>query len=190
MDDTREESQQSQDSVMTLMEENRHEILYFAYGSNLSTRQMCHRCPSSTPIGLGYLEDWHWQINSRGYANIVQVPDDAPITDKPGDNGVYGLLYLLPPADEELLDGYEGVPASYEKVYLPVRWEKDDYGKPVGEMQQVLVYVDTKRTEVGLPWEEYVGRLEKGIDEMVDNWGMDQAYADFMRESLKKGVLK
>jgi gamma-glutamylcyclotransferase len=63
----------SQESGMTIMP-NRSEILYFAYGSNLSTRQMLERCPSSTPVGLGYLHGWEWLINERGYANILRVP--------------------------------------------------------------------------------------------------------------------
>lgn len=198
------ESQPSQDSVMTVTEEDRHEILYFAYGSNLSTRQMCHRCPSSTPVGLGYLPGWRWLINARGYANVVKMDEGETETEtetgegmgkmKAGqEGGVWGLLYLLPPADEELLDGYEHVPTGYEKRHLDVRWERDEAGREVAEgerAQRALVYVDFQRTEEGLPWEEYVGRMERGIEEMVRVWGMDEGYAEFMRESLNKGTRK
>lgn len=97
--------------------------LYFAYGSNLSTTQMkarCHFNPkrSSVPVAIAQLPDWTWIICSRGYANVLAPttppPDDVASlasNDKPPktSNGVYGLLYDLDPADEDELDGYEGV---------------------------------------------------------------------------------
>lgn len=145
-----DDSQQSQDSVLTLRDENRVEILYFAYGSNLSTRQMLDRCPQSTCIGLARLPGWKWIINSRGYANIVpedgssstqqqhssqpspasKDPDQNP--DKKSNDGaseddpawrpdaVYGLLYYVTTIDEQMLDMYEGVPTAYEKQALRV----------------------------------------------------------------------
>lgn len=172
---------------MTLMQENRHEILYFAYGSNLSTEQMRQRCPYSTPIGLGYLEGWKWLINERGFANVVQIDesDSDDSTDKgksiastAKDEGVYGLLYLLPPEDEELLDAYEGVPFAYQKFQVELIWERDAGGEYVGEMQRALVYIDIERVKEDKPREEYVGRMEKGIEDAVGNWGMDEEYAD------------
>ncbi|UNI21471.1 Cholestenol Delta-isomerase [Purpureocillium takamizusanense] len=144
-----DDSQESQDSIMTVTQETRHEILYFAYGSNLSTRQMRQRCPFSTPVGLGFLEGWRWIINERGYANVVPMTAAAATTTTGEGNtssnsggsssgsgsgsgsssrgrkaaGVYGLLYLLPPQDEARLDGYEGVPWAYERMHCDyVRW--------------------------------------------------------------------
>ncbi|KAM3502387.1 hypothetical protein MY11210_009082 [Beauveria gryllotalpidicola] len=190
--DTREEmdSQQSQDSVLTVIQEERHEVLYFAYGSNLCTAQMRARCPLSTAIGLGFLPGWRWIINSRGYANILPpCPSSTTTTD---DDGVYGLLYLLPPRDEESLDRFEGVPHAYEKLRCEVRcWVRDGDGdddgkllpgeeekeKGGGEMVKALVYVDMRRTEDGTPASEYVGRMERGIEDAVRNWGMDEGYA-------------
>ncbi|KAH8668779.1 hypothetical protein BX600DRAFT_510843 [Xylariales sp. PMI_506] len=45
---------------------------------------------------------------------------DDLVPPSPKNPGVYGLLYHLPPADEALLDGYEGVPWAYEKRMLDV----------------------------------------------------------------------
>lgn len=56
-DAAQDDSQPSQDSFMTVTQEHRHEVLYFAYGSNM-TAQMRQRCPHSTPVGLGLLEGW------------------------------------------------------------------------------------------------------------------------------------
>lgn len=176
---------------MTLMQENRHEILYFAYGSNLSTDQMRERCPYSTPVGLGYLQGWRWFINQRGFANIIQIDesdsddDSSSSTDKgkaPAstvkDDGVYGLLYLLPPEDEQLLDHYEGVPYAYQKFQVDLMLEKDAVGDFIGEMQTALIYIDTERVDEDDPRQEYIGRMERGIEDAVQNWGMDEEYAN------------
>ncbi|ODA82600.1 hypothetical protein RJ55_01107 [Drechmeria coniospora] len=178
--DTFEDSQRSQDSVMTVTQENRHEILYFAYGSNLSTEQMRQRCPHSTPVGLGYLDGWRWIINERGYANVVQQPAAEPAFSGPeGSDRVYGLLYLLPPWDEGSLDACEGVPWAYEKMRCDyIQWAgRDEYGIGSGRAT-ALVYVDRKRVTEGPPREEYVQRMERGIEDAVENWGLDRAYAD------------
>lgn len=180
--DSQEESQPSQDSFMTVIDEERHEVLYFAYGSNLSTEQMRERCPFSTAIGLGFLPGWRWHINERGFANVV--PSTHPSSANAAMDscgGVFGLLYLLPPRDEESLDVFEGVPASYEKVQCHVRWVRDGDGKPIpgdGEPVTALVYVDDRRTGDGPPRQEYIGRMERGIEDVVRNWGMDEEYAN------------
>ncbi|KPM36244.1 hypothetical protein AK830_g10321 [Neonectria ditissima] len=187
-----EDSQQSTDSTMTMMQDNLHEVLYFAYGSNLSTEQMRQRCPYSTPVGLAHLKGWKWFINGRGYANVAQMPANdndtsngkgkATATESDGnkvDEGVYGLLYLLPPHDEERLDGYEGVPHAYQKFQVDVKWARRDGDKADdGETLRALIYVDEERTDEDVPRVEYVDRLERGIQDAVENWGLDEGYAD------------
>ncbi|KAH8125102.1 hypothetical protein FP744_10002717 [Trichoderma asperellum] len=207
-------SQDSQDSTLTITDENRREILYFAYGSNLSTEQMRERCPYSTAVGLGKMTGWKWIINRRGYANIVKLgeeDEDAEMREEDEEedseeeevkeqkgkgvmqaNGeevseVYGMLYLLPTEDEERLDRCEGVPWAYEKAYLEADWVSHTQavstngGTFVREELtpvKVLVYIDRKRIREGRPKEEYVGRMERGIRDAVENWGMSEEYAD------------
>lgn len=173
-----EDSQISQDSQMTVIDEDRHEILYFAYGSNMSTAQMRQRCPYSTPIGLGFLPGWRWIINERGYANIVQQ-------DSQTGGGVYGLLYLLPPRDEDALDIFEGVGYYYEKSKVDVTWQLDGEKKAIGggngQVVRALVYADELRTVPAAPLEEYIQRMETAIEDAVENWGLDRAYAAELR---------
>ncbi|KAK7425009.1 hypothetical protein QQZ08_008405 [Neonectria magnoliae] len=189
-----EDSQQSTDSTMTTMQDNLHEVLYFAYGSNLSTEQMRQRCPYSTPVGLAHLEGWRWFINGRGYANVAQISTDDSNTGKgkskatdAADEGVYGLLYLLPPQDEERLDGYEGVPHAYQKYQVDVKWARKDGDDDNGETLRALIYVDGERTEEDVPRDEYVDRMERGIEDAVENWGLDEGYADRVMRRFWEG---
>jgi hypothetical protein len=70
--------------------------LYFAYGSNLSHRQMRLRCPDAKPYHLLMLDDW--KLVFRGVADIAYSPGDkAP-----------GGLWVISENDEINLDRYEG----------------------------------------------------------------------------------
>ena len=121
--------------------------LYFAYGSNLWREQMRARCPEHRKIGSGVLRGYRWIISARGYANIVASPQDL----------VLGTIYELSAADEESLDQYEGVAKdSYRKEMLMVEVD--------GGCGSCLVYVDPVEEE-GKPREEYVERLNNGIDD-------------------------
>ncbi|KAG7148216.1 hypothetical protein HYQ46_002917 [Verticillium longisporum] len=156
--------------------------LYFAYGSNLSTTQMKTRCPASTPVGRAFLGTrWEWLINERGYANVVyrrsenkDATDTSTSTSTATGPGVYGVLYRLPPADEELLDGYEGVPIAYEKVTLPVLVFAPgvQQGPGEGREAEALVYVDYHCVGKGEPLDEYVGRMNRGIREATEAFGL------------------
>lgn len=71
---------------------------------------MSTRCPKSRYLGRAILPGFRWQINTRGYANIVSSTGDY----------VEGLCYLLDQKDESRLDSNEGVPTAYVKETFPV----------------------------------------------------------------------
>ncbi|KAI2614943.1 hypothetical protein GGR54DRAFT_615413 [Hypoxylon sp. NC1633] len=183
-------------------------VVYFAYGSNLSTTQMSKRCPTSKPIGLALLPDWKWLINQRGYANIVPFKSSmSAVTDIPskkpdmhpeekkaiGHLGVYGVLYRLDPSDGKTLDRFEGVPWAYQKQLLDVfvvpppkaTSAAADKGKvsfsepqPEMEMVQALVYVDSERTRPAEPLTEYIARMNSGIKEAMAEWHLPEDYVN------------
>ncbi len=170
------------------------EVLYFAYGSNLSPFQMNQRCPNSVPVGLAHLSDWRWLINERGYANIVKIDprpqpsgdghDNSPATTSPG---VYGVLYRLDPYDEVRLDVCEGVPWAYEKQHVraTIILGKDPTD---GDSVEVLAYIDFKRVLPSLPKSEYVGRMNRGIREAMKDWNLPESYVDeVMRPFIPQG---
>ncbi|MDX2287876.1 MAG: gamma-glutamylcyclotransferase family protein [Hyphomicrobiaceae bacterium] len=79
--------------------------LYFAYGSNMSPRQMARRCPGSRAIGRAVLADWSFIINTRGAANIV--PADGLV--------VHGVLWRIDPGHLGVLDEWEG---TAHRIYI------------------------------------------------------------------------
>ncbi|KAK2008104.1 hypothetical protein LZ32DRAFT_540653 [Colletotrichum eremochloae] len=164
--------------------------LYFAYGSNLSPTQMALRCPSSVPVGMAHLAGYTFIINSRGYANVVRTAPENDASAPPMESGVYGVLYILPATDEATLDRCEGVPYAYQKHDLPVTVVSTataappapspdgDAGPQKGTSATALVYVDGERTVPSSPRAEYVGRMNRGVYEAAQLFGLPAAYVD------------
>ncbi|KAH7158083.1 hypothetical protein B0J13DRAFT_618124 [Dactylonectria estremocensis] len=160
---------------------------YFAYGSNLHLRQMKRRCPGSKFIGCARLSHYRWQINERGYANVVEAEG----------HWVDGLVYEIDEADESRLDINEGVSKNaYTKRYMtvllnraqsplyrrPTAWIVDKGGPakvrllaeaegqkesehPQHWEQNVLVYVSLNYIVDSKPKEEYIKRINFGVND-------------------------
>lgn len=122
-------------------------MLYFAYGSNLWQEQMQQRCPDHRIIGQGQLAGYRWLITARGYASIVKSPADC----------VLGMVYDLSEADIRTLDSYEGVAqGSYYKQQFSVQ---------IGNrLVSCMTYIDPV-TEEGVPQQEYIARINHGIQD-------------------------
>ena len=169
--------------------------LYFAYGSNLALAQMATRCPGSSYVGRAVLPDYRWQINERGYANVLPSPGSS----------VHGLVFELgnDPAssssDEARLDRSEGVGSgAYIKemcavVLYPARRRVKTSsaaadlarGDLVGGVSgregfprvedDVLVYLSDVFVRRGSPRDEYVDRMNNGVRDAVA-MGVPAAY--------------
>ena len=151
---------------------------YFGYGSNLWLDQMKRRCPHSAYDGVGMLAGYKWIINSRGYANVISVNDTDPDT----DTVVYGLIYSLTSDDEKALDRNEGVPDSYTKEMMLAKFWPSEKGRKVDMSQEpaekaMLVYIDRKRITEHPPKEEYVVRMNRGIEDAI-SLGVPSAYIE------------
>ncbi|KAJ5731010.1 uncharacterized protein N7483_005518 [Penicillium malachiteum] len=196
--------------------------LYFAYGSNLSPTQMKIRCTvnpshSGKPLAIATLPKWRWLICEAGYANVLppkglrvgtqksEIAEKVPVSGS--EDAVYGVLYAMDPADETILDGYEGVDRDAEEagVGIPREQGEGDYNKwyldativewlddglegkgSSGEQVSVLVYVDEERIRLGPPKEEYIGRMNRAIRESVA-LGVSEKWVDeVMRRFIPK----
>jgi gamma-glutamylcyclotransferase len=187
--------------------------VYFAYGSNLWLDQMARRCPDSLYIGRGILENYKWQINSRGYANVAASPGEI----------VEGLCYSLSKEDEEVLDRLEGVPFAYERVMVEVKVQlapRELQLLPVkkvdaiinaprsislsslsAEIRQqssqaiewekslVLVYLSRKFVQNGVPHEEYVNRLANGAED-AQKLGVSKEWIEKNMKPWFPGVIR
>jgi gamma-glutamylcyclotransferase len=173
--------------------------IYFGYGSNLWLHQMTTRCPTSTYLGVARLPNYHWIINDRGYANVVESTrqnssssTSSPTTSKEEkyDDVVFGLVYSLLPEDEKRLDKNEGVPVAYTKEMLkcdfwPSTTEHTvDTNKRPEKKEDMLVYIDRNRVTPDKPRDEYVYRMNQGIADAV-KLGVPEGYVrDVMRKYI------
>jgi gamma-glutamylcyclotransferase len=150
--------------------------LYFGYGSNLWKHQMQQRCPTSNYLGIARLNNYRWIINSRGYANVVELPTSSSTTVEPEayKDEVWGLIYSLEAKDESNLDKNEGVPTAYTKEDLDIDfWPAQADGKKPDVSQKpkevaALVYINRKLVTPDKPKKEYIYRMNMGIKDAVD----------------------
>ena len=122
---------------------NKTYTFYFAYGSNMNQEQMKYRCLNSRPLGKVSLLGYCFIINSRGVANII--PNNY--------STVNGILWLINPKHELILDYFEGVK---KKIYF----KKYCYITYLNQRVLSLVYIAFNKV-IGNPRKGY---LEKVID--------------------------
>src|SRR5438132_1701523 len=96
-------------------------VMYFAYGSNLDTRQMRSRCASAQADARAVLPNHALAFAgfSRRWGGAV-----ATVVRIPGEQ-VEGLLYRLRPDELLELDRYEGCPLAYRRCLMVVT---DEHG--------------------------------------------------------------
>ncbi|KAI0440171.1 hypothetical protein F4803DRAFT_528341 [Xylaria telfairii] len=177
--------------------------LYFAYGSNLWLKQMATRCPNSYYVGRAVLPDYRWQINERGFANILPASGYS----------VHGLVYELGAGDETRLDRSEGVSSrAYSKDYLPLILHEApralriptqslvEGGGPERVINAqmtsprkhkpylqpgVLVYVSHDFVASGDPRDEYINRMNYGIRDAI-TMGVPE---DFFQTAMHPSIM-
>lgn len=123
---------------------------YYAYGSNLSLKQMARRCPDARPVRKLTIRGW--KLVFRGSADI-----------QPGtrDDVVHGALYAMSPEDEDLMDDYEGVAGNRQGLYRKVDFKINATG------EEAFFYV-MNRGDVCPPSETYYTTILRGFRD----WGL------------------
>jgi len=126
-------------------------LYYFAYGSNLSKKQMQERCPDSKPIFIATLPNYKlvfvgWSRQWRG--GIASV---KPLR---GEK-VLGAIYEVSERDLKRLDSYQGYPTSYRRLNITVF---DEDGNPV----EAVTYIKAGQLEETPPSKEFLAIVQQG----------------------------
>jgi phage replication-related protein YjqB (UPF0714/DUF867 family) len=116
---------------------------YFAYGSNLCSRQMARRCPEAFDPRPAVLAGHDWLINERGVATVESFTG----TQVPGGG------WQLSDHDLAALDSAEGVPVRYRRDLLTVCTDDGP--------SKAWVYIDHRVTP-GAPRPGYLERIIGG----------------------------
>ena len=126
-------------------------MYYFAYGSNLSHKQMSERCPNSKPRFKATLPNYMliftgWSRKWRGgVASIKRVKDEK----------IVGGVYEISERDLKLLDNHEGYPALYDRLNVMVFTEDGD---PI----EAVTYIKREQLEETQPSLEYLAIMQQG----------------------------
>ncbi len=132
-------------------------MYYFAYGSNLSRKQMKERCPDSKPmfvvslhnyklVFVGWLRQWR-----GGVASIKLFRGEK----------VLGAIYEVSERDLRQLDKYEGYPDNYTRVKVTVA---DEFGNQI----EAVTYIKAGQLEETQPSREYLSAIQQGYKD----WGI------------------
>ncbi|KAL4744128.1 hypothetical protein BDV11DRAFT_3085 [Aspergillus similis] len=183
---------------------HKHKI-YFSYGGNIYLKRMVKRCPSARYLGVAKLPGYRWQINERGYANVVEVPTET----RKSPTTVQGLCYLIGAEDELKLDRAEGVPTAYQKRVVRVELIlaksslagrdvseiaslsgeelKAGCGRGEVELVEALAYVSKDYIKDGPPRGEYAATMRLGLRDALE-LGMSREYARAIERVVAVGV--
>ena len=126
--------------------------LYFAYGSNISMRQMKQRCPQAKPMFKATL--YNARMEFRKFADVV--------CEKKKRSFVKGVVYEVTKDDIKALDIYEGYPKFYKKVKCIVEG-------PCNKFYEAFMYkMQPGVRELELPPKSYMDIISEGYYE----WNM------------------
>ena len=92
-------------------------MIYFAYGSNLSSVRLRQRVPSAEFVATGQLRKHRLLFHKIGMDGSAKC--DAFLTGRAGDI-LYGALYRIDPEQKEHLDLAEGLGNGYEEKQVTI----------------------------------------------------------------------
>ena len=126
-------------------------MYYFAYGSNLSHKQMLERCPDSKPRFRASLPNYNLIFAGYSCRWCGGVASIKPFT---GEK-VVGGIYEISKRDLCLLDCYEDYPDTYDRVSKTVITED-------GGRVEAITYIKREQSEETQPSAEYISVIQQG----------------------------
>ena len=131
-------------------------ILYFAYGSNMSSRRLYSRLPEARWLGAARLEGHALRFHKVGQRDGSGKCDACP-TGGPDDR-VWGVVYSLARSELDRLDHIEGRGAGYQRRNVLVL-------TPTGERLEAQTYIATHIDPSLKPWDWYRCHVLRGARE-------------------------
>ena len=130
-------------------------ILYFAYGSNMSTRRLVARVPSAKAISVAMLRGHRLEFHKIGKDGSAKcdIASTSDLTDV-----VYGVVFAIPHSEKSMLDGIEGLGYGYAEKDVVVVSEN-------GEVFEAVTYCATNIDASLKPRDWYVEHVLRGARE-------------------------
>ncbi len=156
---------------------------YLAYGSNLSVRQMLHRCPDAVYVGTAEITDYQLLFKGSKTGNYLTIEP------KPGYR-VPVVVWKISDSDERCLDIYEGCPRFYYKTTMEVTVHSLLGGKPIGAVG-ALIYIMHEDRELGCPTGRYFDACLEGYQRFgFDTRCLGRALTDSVDRKTAKRFLE
>ena len=130
-------------------------ILYFAYGSNMSTRRLVARVPSARAISVAMLRGHRLAFHKIGKDGSAKC--DVASTGDPNDV-VHGVVYAIPCSEKSTLDKIEGLGYGYAEKEVVVLSES-------GEAFEAVTYYATNIDASLKPADWYLEHVLRGARE-------------------------
>jgi gamma-glutamylcyclotransferase (GGCT)/AIG2-like uncharacterized protein YtfP len=142
-------------------------LIYFAYGSNMSSKRLraAGRVPAAKALGSAVLRDYalRWHKVSKdgsGKCDVVAAPGEV----------VHGVLFRIPAQELGRLDGVEGCGYGYERCDLMVEHR--------GQSVRAFAYQATNTDPTLQPFDCYKAHVLRGAIE----FGLPTEYQRMIEE--------
>lgn len=130
-------------------------MLYFSYGSNMSTPRLAARLPSARALEVARLDGHVLKFHKVGKDGSAKCDAESTRDDR---SAVHGVLFRIPAGEKWVLDRWEGLADGYGEKFVRVVTRS-------GEARRALTYHAT-RIETGLkPYEWYKEHVLRGARE-------------------------
>lgn len=143
---------------------------YLAYGSNLNTYQMRHRCPNAKPLGTAFIEGYELLFKGSKTGSYLTIEKNDKARVPVG-------VWAVDEEDERHLDAYEGYPSFYYKSELEITYE----GLITKKKRKIkaFVYIMHEDRQLGVPTKFYLETCYQGYK----TFGFDLKY---LQDALNK----
>ena len=130
-------------------------LIYFSYGSNMSSLRIRHRIPSAPPASAAKLEQHRLKFHKIGRDGSAKC--DIEYTRQAADL-VYGVAFDLSATEKAILDRHEGLGKGYEQKRVSILL-------PGGTRLDAVTYYATSIDASLLPYHWYKEHVLRGARE-------------------------